>query len=396
LLCASKKSEKRLISFCFMGSDSTFVPLPVRNMSQSYSQFRAFAAVTQAALRSIAKSPSSVVFTIAFPLVFILVFGFLGGSSNYSIKVGIAPGADTLNPVYFGLKNASVIKLAATRDAQQLQEQLQKGDISVLLNIRQTEQAPHYRVSMQVNAADQDKAKQLQSVLEKIALSRDPETEARLAQMLDIKQTVVQSRKFRTIDFILPGQLGFSLLAASVFGTAFVFFNLRQALVLKRFFATPIRREFIILAEGSARMIFQLIGALLIIMVGRFAFGYTLVNGALTVFNMLVICALGLLVFMSFGFIISGLARSEATIPPLSNMITLPQFLLAGTFFSIDAFPKWMQPVSRALPLTYLNDALREVAFEGASLWDVRLDLGILLLWGIAGYFIASRVFKWE
>lgn len=365
-------------------------------MAQSYSQFTAFAAVTKAALRSIAKSPSSVVFTIAFPLVFILVFGFLGGGSAYSIKAGIAPDADTLNPVYMGLTQVDMVRLSPVKDGKQLQEELRKGNISVLLHINESKEAPRYKVFMEVNAADQDKARQLQAVLEKIVLSQDPATAARLASTISVQQTIVQSRKFSTIDFILPGQLGFSLLAASVFGTAFVFFNLRQALVLKRFFATPIRREFIILAEGAARMIFQLIGALLIIMVGHFAFGYTLVNGVITVINMLVICALGLLVFMSFGFIISGLARSEATIPPLSNMITLPQFLLAGTFFSIEAFPKWMQPVSRALPLTYLNDALREVAFEGASLWDVKADLGILILWGVIGYFVASRVFKWE
>lgn len=307
-------------------------------MPQSYSQFKAFAAVTKAALRSIAKSPSSVVFTIAFPLVFILVFGFLGSGGNYSIKVGFAPGTDTLNPVYMGLKHASIVKIT-TGDEKQLQEQLQKGNISALIHIHESQEAPRYKVFMEVNTTDRDKARQLQSVMESIVLLRDPEANARLESMLDIQQTVVQSRKFSTIDFILPGQLGFSLLAASVFGTAFVFFNLRQALVLKRFFATPIRREFIILAEGAARMIFQLIGALLIIMVGYFAFGYTLVHGALTLINMLVICALGLLVFMSFGFIISGLARSEATIPPLSNMITLPQFLLAGTFFSVEAFP---------------------------------------------------------
>jgi ABC-2 type transport system permease protein len=365
-------------------------------MPQSYSQFRAFAAITKAALRSIAKSPSSVVFTIAFPLVFILVFGFLGGGGSYSIKIGIAPGSDTLNPVYLGLKQADIIKMAAARDARQLQEQLQKGSIVALVHIGASNEIPKYKIAMEVNAAEQDKARQLQAVIEKIVLSQDPQTIARLEGMLSVSRTVIQSRKFHTIDFILPGQLGFSLLAASVFGTAFVFFNLRQALVLKRFFATPIRREFIILAEGVARMIFQLVGALFIIMVGYVAFGYTLVHGALTLINMLVICALGLLVFMSFGFIISGLARSEATIPPLSNMITLPQFLLAGTFFSIEAFPGWMQPVSRALPLTYLNDALREVAFEGASLWDVKTDLGILLLWGVLGYFVASRVFKWE
>lgn len=352
--------------------------------------------MTKAALRSIAKSPSSVVFTIAFPLVFILVFGFLGGSGGYTIKAGVAPGSDTLNPLYQGLRQVAVVKLTTGKTEKELQEQLQKGNISVLLHIRVQQGTPAYNVGMEVNAADREKARQLQSVLEKMVLARDPEVTAKLQQQLSIRQAIVESRKFSTIDFILPGQLGFSLLAASVFGTAFVFFNLRQALVLKRFFATPIRREFIILAEGAARMIFQLIGALLIIMVGRFAFGYTLVNGLVTVVNMLVVCALGLLVFMSFGFIISGLARSEATIPPLSNMITLPQFLLAGTFFSIDAFPSWMQPVSRALPLTYLNNVLRSIAFEGASLWAVKTDLGVLLLWGVVGYFFAARVFKWE
>lgn len=376
-------------------TDSTFALFLSGIMAQSYSQFQAFAAVTKAALRSIAKSPSSIVFTIAFPLVFILVFGFLGGS-NYNIKAGIAPGADTLNPLYLALKNVPLIRLSEAKGEAELQEQLRKGTISALIDIRKTGGQPEYKVMLQVNGADRDKAAQLRSVIEKIVLSGDDAVAARKAQLLSIQETVVESRKFATIDFILPGQLGFSLLAASVFGTAFVFFNLRQALVLKRFFATPIRREFIILAEGFARMIFQLIGALFIIMVGYFAFGYTLIHGWVTVANMLVICAIGLLVFMSFGFTISGLARSESTIPPLSNMITLPQFLLAGTFFSVEAFPKWMQPVSKALPLTYLNDALRAVAFDGSSLWEVRADIGILLLWGVVGYFIASRVFKWE
>lgn len=364
-------------------------------MSSSYSQFRAFAALTKAALRSIAKSPSSVVFTIAFPLVFILVFGFLGGGS-YQIKAALAPDSDTLNPVYTGLKRLPLLRLQQHGEKAALKQELEKGGITAIIHIRKTGALPAYKVLLEVNAADRDKAAQLKSVIGQAVLAGDSTVAARREQLIAIEETVVESRKFSTIDFILPGQLGFSLLAASVFGTAFVFFNLRQALVLKRFFATPIRREFIILAEGVARMIFQLLGALFIILVGHFAFGYTLVHGWITVINMLIICAIGLLIFMSFGFTISGLARSEATIPPLSNMITLPQFLLAGTFFSVEAFPSWMQPVSKALPLTYLNDALRSVAFDGASLWEVRTDLGVLLLWGVLGYFAASRVFKWE
>ena len=146
-----------------------------------------------------------------------------------------------------------------------------------------------------------------------------------------------------------------------------MFFGLRNTLVLKRFFATPISRTGIILGEGFARVIFQMITAIVIILVGKFLFGFTLINGVQTFLEMLILSFIGLLVFMGFGFIVSGLARNDSSIPPFANLITLPQFLLGGTFFSIDAFPKWLQPVSRALPLTHLNTAMREVAFEGQN-----------------------------
>ncbi|MNY61521.1 ABC-2 type transporter [compost metagenome] len=111
---------------------------------------------------------------------------------------------------------------------------------------------------------------------------------------------------------------------------------------------------------------------------------------------MLLLSIMGLIVFMGFGFVVSGVAKSESTIPPISNIITLPQFLLSGTFFSIDAFPSWLQPISRALPLTYLNDAMRKVAFEGAGLWDVKHQILIMTIWGIGIYAVAVKVFKWE
>ena len=75
---------------------------------------------------------------------------------------------------------------------------------------------------------------------------------------------------------------------------------------------------------------------------------------------------------------------------------TLPQFLLGGTFFSVDNFPKWLQPISKALPLTHLNTAMRSIAFEGLNLWDIRSEIGILLLWGVVVYVLAVKAFKWE
>jgi ABC-2 type transport system permease protein len=125
-------------------------------------------------------------------------------------------------------------------------------------------------------------------------------------------------------------------------------------------------------------------------------FGFTLIHGITTVLNMLVLSAIGLIIFMGFGFTVSGIAKNESSVPPLSNIITLPQFLLSGTFFSITAFPAWLQYISKVLPLTHLNDAMRKVAFEGAGLGDVTHQLLILFAWFIGIYAVAVKTFKWE
>ena len=196
--------------------------------------------------------------------------------------------------------------------------------------------------------------------------------------------------------FYPPRAAGFSLLAGSVFGTAFVFFGLRQTLVLKRFFATPVKRSTIVISEGIARMVFNLVTAIIIITLGHYAFGFTLIHGFSTFLALLGLSALAIMVFMGFGFVVSNVAKNESVIPAFSNLITLPQFLLAGTFFSISVFPAWLQPFARALPLSFLNDAMRKVAFDGAGFWEIRYDVLWLCVWGIVLYAIASRVFKWE
>jgi len=354
-------------------------------------------ALIKASLQGIFKSPSAIIFTIAFPLIFILVFGFLGGGAGFTIKVATAPGSDTTSSLYAILHQVPVLKWI-TKDTASINKMLKQGDIVATIDIqKQPEGAvPGYKILLNAASTEVDKAQQLKNILAGIVQLQDPEIQKRQAELVQINMHISTVRDFKTIDFILPGQLSFSLLASGVFGTAFVFFNLRQTLVLKRFFATPVRKGIIVISEGIARMLFQLIGAVIIISVGYFAFGYTLYNGWVTFFEMLAMCSLSLLVFMGFGFIISGIAKSDSAIPPFSNLITLPQFLLAGTFFSIDNFPKWLQPFCNALPLTYLNDALRKIAFDGASLWMVRTDIIVLLVWGIVIYTIAGRTFKWE
>jgi ABC-2 type transport system permease protein len=365
--------------------------------SKPYNQFTAMFAVARASFRSITRSPSAVVFTLLFPVIFILVFGFIGNSS-IKIKISATADSDLTNPVYTSLKETPGIKVVQDLNEDEMQNLLKKGKLDAIFEFKPVNDAIDSRteVHMFTSSASASKAAMLKLIVENIVNNLNISINDINNNKVIYTQSEIKSRKYTMIDFILPGQIGFSILSVGVFGTSFAFFNLRQTLVIKRFFATPIKKPFIILGEALSKLIFALLGSLFIIVIGYYAFGFTLIHGVATIISMLTLAAISLIVFMGFGFIISGVAKNESMIPPLANTITLPQFLLSGTFFSIDAFPEWLQPFCRILPLTHLNEALRMVAFEGASLASLWLQIGVILLWGIGVYALAVRFFRWE
>ena len=368
-------------------------------------------AITQASLRSITRSPSAVIFSLGFPLVFIVVFGFISGN-RIRLEVGVDERCDTTTTLYQAILKIPNVELITDKSEAELKQQLIKGRVDAILYIHPGKDSADGKiVELITSKASREKGSFVQSVLTNLidkqnisffrTLSKDQESQETgtgnwANNLAQLKQSEIEGREYKMIDFILPGQLGFSILSAGVFGTAFVFFSLRQTLVLKRFFATPISRTFIVLGEALSRLIFQLAGSLIIILIGKYVFGFTLINGFTTLIEMLLLSALGLIVFMGFGFVVSGLAKSESVIPPLANIVTLPQFLLSGTFFPIDAFPPWLQTICKGLPLTYLNDALRKVAFEGAGLMDISHQILVIALWGVIVYIAAIRFFRWE
>jgi len=374
-----------------------------------YSNTRATLAIAKASLRSILRSPSAVVFSLVFPLIFIVVFANIGGS-GVTVDVGIAKTCDTTNPVYKILRNNQLMNLIKDQSTDEMNKNLSKGSIDAILDIRKNNSPswitsplqptasaikPPFTINVQYTKAS-SKGAILKSALNNILYQVSKVMNSNGPQLAEVNETTIQGREYRYIDFILPGMLGFSLLSSGVFGTAFVFLSLRLTLVIKRFFATPVKRYSIVLGEALARIVFALAGALFIIAIGHYAFNFTLIHGFTTVINMLILSAIGLIIFMGFGFTISGVAKNESSVPPFSNIITLPQFLLSGTFFSTAAFPSWLQHISRVLPLTHLNEAMRKVAFEGASLTEVSHQLLILGIWFVGVYVVAVKTFKWE
>jgi ABC-2 type transport system permease protein len=292
-----------------------------------------------------------------------------------------------------------VVNVLDNSDTAKLNQKFLKGKVAAILNIQPKPNGnqPFYTIDFKTCAAsgnDKNVAQQIiNSVIENMNNKQFP-TNQKVAELHFAP--IVEGRAYKYLDFLLPGMLGFSLLSAGIFGTAFVFFSLRQTLVLKRFFATPVSRTNIILSEGIARLALQLMSAAIVILVGHFVFDFTLVHGVATFFQMLLLSAIGLLLFLGMGFVISSLAKNDASIPPLANSITMPQLLLSGVFMPVNNFPNWLQPICKFLPLTQFNDAMRSIAFEGKSIFECGTQLGILGIWILMTYIIANRVFKWE
>src|SRR6188508_3392173 len=104
-------------------------------MPQPYSQLKAMMAITKASLTGVFRSPSAVIFSFVFPLIFILVFGFIGNSGRVSVRVAFDLSGDTTSIVYKGLKSISALNVVE-KDSSELIKDLEKGRIAAIISLK--------------------------------------------------------------------------------------------------------------------------------------------------------------------------------------------------------------------------------------------------------------------
>lgn len=292
------------------------------------------------------------------------------------------------------------MRIAKYKDTTSLNADFNKGQLTAVLDVRQvddTSTQPRFVVNMRTTSASINTFGPFMQNLQYEKLKYELKALGKKEEIVSIGQPKFSEiKKYRQIDFILPGQLGFSILFSTLFGIAFTFFVLREQLVLKRFYASPVNRIHILFGIGMSRLFFQLMNVLVLILVGHFFLNFTLQHGAVTVVEMLLLTILMLFLLMGVGLIFSSIAKTDASIPLLINLFGFPQMLLSGTFFSISVFPPWLQSICKALPLTQFNDAIRKISFEGLHLWDTWKEIGIMGIWMVVIYAILIKVIKWE
>jgi ABC-2 type transport system permease protein len=369
-------------------------------MSKPYSQSKALWAITRASFKAIFNQPTAIVFSLLFPIIFILIFGAFGSGGGVSYRIAVEPGTDTSSILYTALKNNPLVRINKYPDTLTLNNDLRRGRLTAVISIAQTLDTlgkPHFVVNARSTSASSNTFGGFRQLLDYVKLKFDANLSDDKSEYVIIGEPVISTvKKYRQIDFILPGQLGFSILFSTLFGIAFTFFNLREQLVLKRFYASPIKRIHILLGIGASRLFFQLMNVIVLILFGHFFLGFTLQHGALTFIEMMAVSVVMLFLLMGVGLIFSSIVKSDTSIPLWINLFGFPQMMLSGTFFPIQVFPKWLQEICNILPLTQFNDAMRKISFEGLSIFECWKELGILAIWMVVIYVICGRVIKWE
>jgi ABC-type multidrug transport system permease subunit len=197
----------------------------------------------------------------------------------------------------------------------------------------------------------------------------------------------------RYVDFLVPGLVGMNLLSAGMWGVGYALVDMRIKKLLKRLLATPMRAADFMVALMTMRAVSTFVEVGVLLGFAALALGVP-VRGSIAA--VMAVALLGSMCFAGLGLAVACRARKIETVSGLMNLVTMPMFVASGVFFSVERFPGAVQPVLRALPLTALNDALRAVTLEGASLASQWPRLLVLGAWGGVSFVVGLRLFRWS
>ncbi|MEU7774678.1 ABC transporter permease [Micromonospora taraxaci] len=182
-----------------------------------------------------------------------------------------------------------------------------------------------------------------------------------------------------------------AILATTAMNTAFnqtsfgVFIRMRVEKTYEAILPTPLSVTDIAVGEVTSAMINALltsIGFLTLMAVG----------GLVT--SPWVLLALPASVLIAYAFAAAGLAvttylRDFADFQYI-QLVMLPMYLFATTFYPLSVYPEAVRPVIRALPLYHSIELVREPAL-GRLGWDLLIPVAYLVAFGSVAMYVATR-----
>jgi len=354
-------------------------------------------------MRLFLREKASLFWSYAFPVFLILLFGAIFGGHNgepFQLRVAVAD----LDQSYFSriLVDSALARVPTFRVVEgkldSLLAALREGSGIMVVEIPQgfgnqllqsgARVRVHYNES---NVRFNSTAQAVMQVIEYHFAQRmrgfDPP--------LKFENVVVgnAAREWDYIDYLLPGLIGISVMSTCLFSIGFVLTSFREKGNLKRLQVTPLPKWVFITAIIIQRYVVILSQAIVLLVLAVVIFGAH-INGSL--WQAWAFLTLGMLAFISLGFLIGArIARAE-TGAGIANVIFFPMMFLSGTFFPVDNLPGFLQPLLKVLPLKYLVEGLRKIVIEDASMLSVGVETAVLAGCTIVFFLVSLKIFRWQ
>jgi ABC-2 type transport system permease protein len=362
---------------------------------------QALLALTVANIRSYTRDRAAVFWTLAFPLVFIVLFGLIFQGSNPSLALGwtdedSSPQAMQLKAGFAALAGVKIVE--ASRDDAIAQMKIGKVDGIIVVPTgygaslaAATANGGGVPVQLQV-FTDPSRPSLAGSVYQAVGTVLGVINLGGRPPLVVPSPQTVQTENLNAISYFVPSMLGLSIMQVGIFAAIPLVAD-REKLILKRLAATPLRRWQLVGSNVLMRVLIAFTQAVIIVAVGTVAFGVSVTGSLLLVAGFV---TLGAMAFLALGYVIASFARTEDSANGMTSMVQFPMMFLSGAFFQIDAMPAPLQAVARIIPLTYLADALRQVMVGGAAFAPLWLCAAVLLGWLVVCFGIAARKFQWQ
>ena len=334
-------------------------------------------------LRGFFRDRITIFFTFLFPLMFLVVFGLIFGSSaTESVRIGVVGDGPVLAQLPEGI--VDIVRYDTLEEAQ---EAVRRGDIPAVVSQDGSE------VTLDYSAADQVRSGTIRSIIGAV-VGQANQTAAGEPPEYALNVQQVEADSLQPIQFITPGIMSWGVATSAAFGAGLTLVVWRRKQVLRRVRLSPTPVWTVLAARVGLSLLVAVGQATVFVLVALLpTFGLQLSGSWWLAVPVLLA---GTLAFLAVGLLVGAVSKTEEAASALANFIVLPMAFLSGTFFDIRAAPDWMQDFSQVMPLRHMNDGMLDVMVRGLGPEAIVAPVALLLGFAVVVSALALRLFRWD
>lgn len=350
------------------------------------------------------RNKGGVFWTLAFPVFLIFIFGAIfsnsGAPSNYTVYVqdntAVFDGQNSTGyqQVIMPLQSTGVITVVNVSTHQDLDQYIKNSSVSNVLVIPANfSLAPipgaTGQVLLRVDPTS-GSARVVQSIVSSVADATNLAL-ANGTRVMSVASGEINQKGLSYIDFFLPGIMGMTIMTTCTLYMQGVQSRFRSTGIFRKLATTPMTRMEWLLSHILWYIVVCFMSIAAIMIVGILAFN---VHMTLTI-EAIMLIVVGAAMFTGLGMLLSRFAKDEETANAAASAVTFPMMFLSGSFFPLEQMPGYLQEVSKVLPLTYLNNGLRDTmvyANSNSALGNLAVITVIAVVFMVLGAYIS----KWK